>query len=86
MPSVIVLADRAIAIRRRPGRTVTIVNDGAVDIFIDSNINRLNAARTGQIPDGTKVLAGDSFQWEEFPESGIVYARSTAITTIEVQP
>jgi hypothetical protein len=87
MPLQIVNADTAVAIRRAPGTTVTLINNSATDVYIDTNPNRLNATLQGVVPSGTKLAAtGGQIQIASFFNSGVVYARAVSQTTIEVQP
>lgn len=81
----VIPADRAIAIRRPKGSTVTLVNQSAVNVFIDSDYNRLNASLAGAIPSGTLLAAaGGQVQITDYP--GVYYARAAVETTLEVQP
>ena len=55
--------DRATKVEREKGHTVTIDNtQNTVDLYYDSDYNRINAAAPGQIPNGSKIAAGTSLQ------------------------
>ena len=77
--------DSAVAVRRRPGSTVTFVNQSAQDVYFDRDPNRLNKTLAGAVPDGTLLAKnGGQLQWPGFP--GVVWFRSAVATSIEVQP
>lgn len=87
MPLQIVSTDRAVAIRRAPNTTVTLINNSATDVYIDTDPSRLNASLPGAVPSGTKLAAaGGQIQIAAFFTSGVIYARAAAQVTIEVQP
>lgn len=87
MPKVHVPISFPIAIRRRPGAAVSIVNDSASDIVVDTNINVLLAAVTGTQSDGKVIASGDSYEWTSFPDCGVVWARAvTAAVDVKVEP
>ena len=87
MPQVISPKGPAAPIRRKRGITVTIVNQGAVDAFVDDDPMRLNAGIPGSltIANGTKIAAsGGQLQISDF--KGIIWTRSNSDNTLEVQP
>ena len=75
----------AVALRRKPGSTITIINQSLVDVYFDRDPNRLNKTATGSVPDGTKLAAAAApFQWPDFP--GVLWFRAATKTVLEVQP
>ena len=85
MPAHQVGSIRATAIRRQKGITLTLVNQGGTDVYIDYNPNRLNATDVGVTPRGTKIAAsGGQLQITAF--GGTIWTRATADVEIEVQP
>lgn len=81
----IVPADQAVPVDRPVGSTVTFVNQGGTDVYIDSDFQRLNASIAGVAPDGTKLVnGGGQIQITNYP--GRYYLRAASNTTIEVQP
>jgi hypothetical protein len=85
MARLLIPADRAIPVRRAVGSTVTFVNQKTVDVYLDSDYNRLNAALPGTAPDGTKLAAsGGQVQITNYP--GVFFLRSATDTEVEVQP
>lgn len=87
MPQEVVTADIARAIRRTPGSTVTFINQGATDVYFDSNPGRLNASAPGSVPSGTKIAnTGGQIQFASYPDNGVVWVRAATQTTLEVQP
>lgn len=80
----IVGATQATPLRRRQGSNVTLVNQGAVDVYCDENPNRLNSTVTGAVPSGTEIAAGGGqLQYSSYP--GVLWFRAAQVTTIEVQ-
>lgn len=85
MAKVLIPIENAVAIRRPKGSQVTLVNQTAVDVYIDFNRQRLEASAVGAVPDGTKIAANTGqVQVDSFP--GVIYARSAVATSLEVQP
>lgn len=79
----IVKADTPVAIRRKPGSTVTFNNYSAVDVYVSNDRSQLAASLPGVAPSGTKLAATTgSLQVVNFP--GVVWARSATDTTIEI--
>lgn len=82
---VLVPTDRANLIRRQQGSTVTLVNQSATDVYVDSDPARLNATVAGGTPSGIKLAAnGGQVQITDFP--GFIYVRAAAETTVDVLP
>ena len=75
--------EHAVAVRRRAGTVVTLVNQGAQDVYFSTDPNRLNTVPAGTVPDGTKIANGGGwFQWPNFP--GVVWVRAAVAAKIEV--
>lgn len=75
----------ATAIRRTQGSQITLVNQNAVDVYVDFNKDRLNASAPGVVPAGTKLAANTGqIQFDNFP--GLLWTRAVSSTSIEVQP
>lgn len=55
-------------------------------MYIDSNELELNSTVAGQIPRGQKIAAGETFQYQGWPLSGVIYIRAAVESTIEVTP
>jgi len=74
-----------VPIRRPRGSTVTILNQSATDVYIDTDPNRLAATVAGAVPSGTKIDATTGvIQLIDFP--GEYWIRAAAETTVEVTP
>lgn len=70
-------------IRAPQGRTVTFINQAAVDVYLSQNRAQLSRSVAGAVPEGTKLgNTTGSFQWGGFP--GLIYARAVSDTEIEV--
>ena len=79
--------DAPTPIRRRPGSNVTLVNQSAVDVYIDSDYNRIMASATGAIPAGTQIInGGGQAVWSGYLQDGVIWVRSATPTTVEVIP
>lgn len=77
--------ERAVALRRKAGGTVTIVNQSATDVYVSREPERLNATVLGAVPRGMKIVnAGGQLQWPAFP--GVLWFRAAAKTSVEVVP
>jgi hypothetical protein len=75
----------AVALRRQPGITVTLVNQSAVDVYFDRVPDTLNKTVTGAVPDGLKLAAnGGQLQWPNFP--GTLWFRAASKTEVKVTP
>lgn len=76
---------QAVALRRKAGSTITLVNQGATDVYVSREPDRLNTTLTGAVPPGMKIVnGGGQLQWPNFP--GTLWFRAAAKTTIEVVP
>ena len=85
MSEVVLNNNRAVAIRRKRGSTVTFRNQSGASIFVDSDPQRLNAAAVGTNPAGTEILNATSLQISDYP--GLYYARGINVNqALEVQP
>lgn len=85
MPLKIVDNGPAVQIVRQKGITVTLINQGAVDVYVDDEPMRLNSSSTLTIANGTKIAAnGGELQISYF--KGRIWARANSATTLEVQP
>lgn len=70
-------------IRAPQGRTITFINQAAVDVYLSENRGQLSRSLTGAVPEGTKLAnTSGSFQWGGFP--GLVWARGLSDTEVEV--
>ena len=77
--------EQAVALRRKAGITITLVNQGATDVYVSREPDRLNTSITGGVPAGMKIAnGGGQLQWPNFP--GTLWMRAAAKTTIEVIP
>lgn len=77
--------ENAVALRRKIGITVTFVNQGATDVYVDRFPERLNATLKGAVPQGMKIAnGGGQLQWPNFP--GVLWFRAASKTSIEVVP
>jgi hypothetical protein len=75
----------AVALRRKAGITITLVNQSATDVYFDRYPERLNASATGVAPAGMKLAAsGGQLQYPNFP--GVLWFRAAAKTSIEAVP
>jgi hypothetical protein len=75
----------AVALRRKAGITITLVNQSATDVYLDRAPDRLNASVTGAVPAGIKLAkTGGQLQWPNFP--GVLWFRAATKTSIEVVP
>lgn len=85
MPSLLVPSDFAAPIRRQKGIQLTIINQSAVDAYVDDDANRLNNKGPGSIPEGTKIAnGGGQIQISDF--KGLIWIRAATPTQVEVQP
>lgn len=77
--------DTAVALRRAPGITITMVNQSATDVYFSREPDKLNRSKKGAVPAGMKLAATTGqLQYPNFP--GVVWLRAAAQTTIEVVP
>lgn len=75
----------AVALRRKAGITITLVNQSATDVYLARDPARLNASKTGSAPAGMKLAAtGGQLQYPNFP--GVLWFRAAAQTSIEAVP
>jgi uncharacterized beta-barrel protein YwiB (DUF1934 family) len=80
------ISGMATVIRRPKNSQVTLVNQGAVDVYFDFNPNRLNTAAPGVVPQGTKLVATTGSIQIDMHENTTIWTRAVSQTTIEVQP
>lgn len=86
MPQLVVDFVTAVPLRRPKGIQVTLVNQSAVDVYMDREVNRVNQSTPTGVPSGTKIAAsGGQVQLEPFPGE-MWFRTATTVTTIEVQP
>lgn len=84
MPAFQVDSISAVPLRRRKGSQVTLVNQSATDVFMDTEPNRLNTTNPGVAPSGTKIAnSGGQVQFQPYP--GEMWFRAATPTTLEVQ-
>lgn len=78
--------DKAIAIRRRAGVTITFINKSANSVYYATEEAQLDTVPAGVAPSGgTPLAAGDQLQWPNFP--GTVWFRAAvAGTLLDVLP
>lgn len=77
--------ENAVALRRKAGSTITLVNQSATDVYFSREAERLNASKTGAVPKGMKLAAlTGQLQYPNFP--GALWFRAAAKTSIEVVP
>ena len=77
--------ENAVALRRKIGETVTLVNQSATDVYLARDPARLNVSVVGAVPDGLKLAAaGGQLQYPNFP--GALWFRAAAKTSIKVVP
>ena len=77
--------DKAVALRRRAGITVTLVNQSATDVYLNRDPDRLNTTVTGAVPPGMQLAKnGGQLQYPNFP--GVLWFRAASKTSIEVVP
>lgn len=77
--------DAPTPVRRRPGSNVTVVNQSAVDVYIDQDYNRILASATGAVPNGTQIInGGGQAVWSAFLQDGVFWVRAASPTTVEV--
>ncbi len=75
----------AVALRRKAGITITLVNQSATDVYLDRAPDRLNASVKGAVPAGIKLAkTGGQLQWPNFP--GVLWFRAATKTSIDVVP
>ncbi len=75
----------AVALRRKAGSTITLVNQSATDVYFARDPERLNASATGAVPAGMKLAkTGGQLQYPNFP--GVLWFRAAAQTSIEAVP
>jgi hypothetical protein len=77
--------ENAVALRRKEGISVTLINQSTVDVYMSRENSTLNLSAIGSVPDGMKLAAsGGQLQWPAFP--GVLWFRAASKTTIEVVP
>ena len=77
--------DTAIALRRKPGITVTLVNQSATDVYFSREPDKLNRSKKGAVPAGMKLAATTGqLRYPNFP--GVIWLRAATQTSIEVVP
>ena len=77
--------ENAVALRRKAGIAITLINQSAVDVYMSREPAQLNASATGATPAGAKLAAsGGQLQDPTFP--GELWFRAASKTTIEVIP
>lgn len=84
MAKIVVPNDKAIAVRRKAGATVTFLNKSAVSVYYSREEDQLNTVAPGAVPEGTELAAADQLQWPSFP--GTVWFRAATQTTLDVVP
>ena len=85
MPQFQVDSLSAVPLRRRFGVQVTLVNQSAVDVYMDKEPNRLNTTQPGTPPSCTKIAAnGGQVQFQPYERE--MWFRAAFPTTLEVQP
>lgn len=75
----------AVALRRREGITITLVNQSATDVYFSRERDELITTPTGTVPKGLKLAAaGGQLQYPNFP--GVLWFRAAAKTSIKAVP
>jgi hypothetical protein len=87
MAQVAVPIESAIKVVRESGSKVTLLNQSVIDVYFDTDPQRLNASQPGVAPLlGSKLVAnGGEYTVNNWPLRGFWF-RSAIATTIEVQP
>lgn len=81
---ILVPNNKAIAVRRKAGTTVTFLNKSANSVYYSREEDQLNTVVAGAVPEGTELAATDQLQWPSFP--GTVWFRAAVQTTLDVVP
>jgi hypothetical protein len=68
------------------GVTILLNNQSAVDVYYDSNPNRLNATVAGDVPDGSKLAAHSSLPIASTQDNSAIWFRAATETQIDIQP
>lgn len=77
--------EKAVALRRAAGITITMVNQSATDVYFSAQREELVTTPTGAVPNGLKLAAaGGQLQYPNFP--GVLWFRAAAKTSIKVVP
>lgn len=85
MAKILIPIDKAIAVRRKAGSTITFLNkDAANSVYYSREEDQLNTVAAGAVPEGTEMKAGDQLQWPSFP--GTVWFRAAVQTVLDVVP
>lgn len=86
MSQLAVPIDTSVPLRRPVGKQVTVFNQSATDVYFDADSKRINASVPGAVPAGSKIAAGQGFNWDAYPEPGVMWFRAAAACIIDVQP